>query len=172
MTAVSGGSCSSEVFVDPNEPPPTSNGIRVTTIGSGGLFGSEPYTGNPFDDMMKPIQKPKQEIPIPDTNDNTKNIVTNRGATYGDFADMSVITQAIEDVLRSHPNYKGLAAWQKEAMHMMAHKMARVVNGDPDFDDSWADISGYAEITRIRPRSYRTAITDQLLRSAGQGQKD
>lgn len=33
---------------------------------------------------------------------------------------------------------------QKEALEMIAHKIGRIVNGDPDYQDSWDDIAGYA----------------------------
>lgn len=29
---------------------------------------------------------------------------------------------------------------------MIAHKIARILNGDPDYDDSWVDIAGYATL--------------------------
>ena len=29
---------------------------------------------------------------------------------------------------------------------MIAHKMGRIVNGDPYYDDSWVDIVGYAQL--------------------------
>ena len=35
---------------------------------------------------------------------------------------------------------------QQEALDMIATKMARIVNGDPDKVDNWDDISGYAKL--------------------------
>jgi hypothetical protein len=29
---------------------------------------------------------------------------------------------------------------------MIAHKIGRIVNGDPDHVDSWVDIAGYAQL--------------------------
>ena len=29
---------------------------------------------------------------------------------------------------------------------MILHKVARILNGDPDYVDSWADIAGYAQL--------------------------
>jgi hypothetical protein len=29
---------------------------------------------------------------------------------------------------------------------MIVHKIGRILNGDPNYDDSWADIAGYAQL--------------------------
>jgi len=33
---------------------------------------------------------------------------------------------------------------------MIAHKIGRIINGDPDYDDSWVDIAGYAKLVSDR----------------------
>ena len=42
---------------------------------------------------------------------------------------------------------------------MIAHKIGRIINGDPDYDDSWADIAGYAKLVsdRLQALSLRRA---------------
>jgi len=39
---------------------------------------------------------------------------------------------------------------QDEALDMIAHKIGRIVNGDPDYEDSWRDIAGYATLVADR----------------------
>ena len=39
---------------------------------------------------------------------------------------------------------------QREALEMIAHKIARIVNGDPNYADSWVDIAGYATLVADR----------------------
>jgi hypothetical protein len=39
---------------------------------------------------------------------------------------------------------------QREALDMIAHKIARIINGDPDYADSWVDIAGYATLVSER----------------------
>ena len=39
---------------------------------------------------------------------------------------------------------------QLEALDMIAHKIARIINGDPDYADSWHDIAGYAKLVADR----------------------
>ena len=34
----------------------------------------------------------------------------------------------------------------REALEMIAHKVGRILNGQPDFFDSWHDIAGYATL--------------------------
>jgi hypothetical protein len=33
---------------------------------------------------------------------------------------------------------------------MIMHKIARIMNGDPNYRDSWVDIAGYAQIVADR----------------------
>jgi hypothetical protein len=39
---------------------------------------------------------------------------------------------------------------QRESLDMIQHKISRILNGDPNIVDSWADIAGYAHIVAIR----------------------
>ena len=80
-----------------------------------------------------------------------------RGSRYGDFIDQSFIAQALKDVIHQAPNWDKLLSDQKEAMDMMAHKMARILNGDPDYIDSWHDIIGYARLVEQRLIRHQTA---------------
>jgi len=43
-----------------------------------------------------------------------------------------------------------LDADQQEALEMIAHKIARILNGDPNYVDSWVDIAGYAKLVADR----------------------
>ena len=55
------------------------------------------------------------------------------------------LTQQILSALRIG-NYDELPAPMKESLHMIASKMARIVNGDPEYLDNWHDIGGYAKL--------------------------
>jgi hypothetical protein len=41
---------------------------------------------------------------------------------------------------------------------MIAHKIGRIINGDPDYIDSWDDIAGYAKLVADRLRSDDTSL--------------
>lgn len=75
-----------------------------------------------------------------------------RGKRYGTFVGHAQVTQdlkrVIADSLKSRS--KVLSADQQEALDMICHKIGRVVNGDPDYADSWHDIAGYAQLVDDR----------------------
>jgi len=73
-----------------------------------------------------------------------------RGSRYGAFADHSVIAQGIQDVLRSAPKWAFLDPDMKQALSVIADKIARILNGDPYYDDNWHDIQGYAKLIEDR----------------------
>ena len=35
---------------------------------------------------------------------------------------------------------------QKQALEVIADKIARMLNGDPNYDDNWQDIIGYSQL--------------------------
>lgn len=71
--------------------------------------------------------------------------LTERQSQYGCYEDVAHVTQQILSVLRVG-NYDELPAPMKESLHMIASKMARIVNGDPEYLDNWHDIGGYAKL--------------------------
>jgi len=48
--------------------------------------------------------------------------------------------------MKESPNYKVMPAFAKESLDMIANKIARILNGNYYYDDSWRDISGYATL--------------------------
>lgn len=78
------------------------------------------------------------------------DILQNRSTKYGIFAGHAKISQSLKDCVRSQPNYEKLAPDQKEAIEMTMHKIARILNGDPNFHDSWYDIMGYNKLVADR----------------------
>lgn len=77
-------------------------------------------------------------------------ITAERGSQYGDWARQGAIAQELKDLMRNTPGWQRLNAHQREALEMVQHKISRILNGDPNHRDSWADIAGYAHITAIR----------------------
>lgn len=73
-----------------------------------------------------------------------------RGQRYGQFTGHADITQGIKDVMHVSPKWKELQNDQKEALEMIAHKIGRVLNGDPNYIDSWHDIIGYTRLVEAR----------------------
>lgn len=73
-------------------------------------------------------------------------ILTERGATYGDFSDHAVISQNLQDAMRAAPGFHDLDPAKKQALSVIADKIARILNGDPNYADSWVDIIGYTKL--------------------------
>ena len=73
-----------------------------------------------------------------------------RGSRYGRFIDHASICQNIKDVMAYTPAWIKLAADQKQALEVIADKIARILNGDPDYIDNWHDIQGYAQLVEAR----------------------
>ena len=71
-----------------------------------------------------------------------------RGSRYGKFTGHAEITQDLKRLIAGHldTRKKTLDDDQQEALDMICHKIGRIVNGNPNYDDSWRDIAGYAEL--------------------------
>ena len=84
--------------------------------------------------------------------DGIDDTLTERGKRYGVFKDQAAIAQSIKRALEQTPNWKTLADDQREALQHIAYKLSRILNGDPDYDDNWHDIAGYAQLVAKRLR--------------------
>lgn len=73
-----------------------------------------------------------------------------RGARYGEFHEHAVIAQGLQDTMRTAPGWQRLAPNQKQALSVIADKIARMLNGDPDYIDNWHDIIGYAKLVETK----------------------
>ena len=80
----------------------------------------------------------------------TDDILAERGQRYGDFDKHADITQSLKKAMASTPGWQRLAPDQREALEMNAHKIGRILNGDPSYADSWEDIAGYAKLVANR----------------------
>jgi len=49
-------------------------------------------------------------------------------------------------VIQNQPGWKNLNAMQRESLDMIAHKIGRILAGNPNFKDHWVDGSGYFEL--------------------------
>ena len=78
------------------------------------------------------------------------NTLSERGNRYGDFTDHSVIAQDLQDVMRRAPGWQKLPPFMKQALTVIADKIARLLNGDPYYTDNWHDIQGYAKLAEDR----------------------
>jgi hypothetical protein len=84
--------------------------------------------------------------------DSTDALLAERGKTHGDYSDHARVTQRIKDVMEAAPNWSKLSDIQKETLQMNAHKVGRILSGNPDHLDHWDDIAGYAKLVSNRLR--------------------
>jgi hypothetical protein len=85
---------------------------------------------------------------------NVKETLAERGSTHGPYKGNAEIAQRLKRVVREYDSH--LTDQHKEALDMILHKIARVLNGDPLFIDAVRDIAGYAQ-----------CLIDELLTTEG-----
>lgn len=73
-----------------------------------------------------------------------------RGENYGDFAELCAFAQPFKELMRSSPNWGRLHKCDREAMELIATKIARILCGRAGRRDSWHDIAGYAVLAEER----------------------
>ena len=82
---------------------------------------------------------------VPDEVRSTfETMLNDRGKVHGDFGDNAVYAQDLKKVLHESHNWRGMTPIQTEALEMIVHKIARILAGNPNHKDHWADIQGYA----------------------------
>ena len=75
-----------------------------------------------------------------------------RGKRYGEFMGHAEVTMDLKRAIYKHQALRKrlLRDDQQEALDMICHKIGRIINGDPDYADSWHDIAGYAQLVADR----------------------
>lgn len=75
-----------------------------------------------------------------------------RRKTHGEFETHARISQSLKDIMRMQDGWSELKSDQCESLEMIVHKIARILNGNPDTHDHWHDIAGYATLVADRIR--------------------
>lgn len=89
---------------------------------------------------------------VPEGDNDVDAILEQRGNRYGSFVGHAEITQTLKYCTAKSLRKRGkeLDFDQQEALDMIFHKIGRIVNGDPNYADSWIDIAGYAKLVADR----------------------
>lgn len=77
-------------------------------------------------------------------------VLAERGKRYGRFEQHAHIAQSLKQFMAQTAGWDRLSADQREALDMIQHKIARVLNGSPEYSDNWIDIAGYATLVAKR----------------------
>ena len=82
------------------------------------------------------------------TEIDVKEILKERGSRYGSYTHVAFVAQRLKNVCRDSTNWtqRRLSPIQQESLDMICNKLSRILNGDPKYRDSWADIAGYAQL--------------------------
>ena len=104
-----------------------------------------------------------------------ENTLAERGNRYGDFTDHADLAQGIQFRMQRFclkaDNADGfIEPWkdrlnnvQRQALTVIADKIARILSGDPNYADNWHDIQGYAKLVEDRlPKTEQQEHTDTL----------
>lgn len=82
--------------------------------------------------------------------DDIRATLNERAATHGSYTDHAHQTQILKEVMRANPNWNRLDWHERETLEMIAHKIGRILSGNPHFHDHWHDIAGYATLSADR----------------------
>jgi len=70
-----------------------------------------------------------------------------REENYGSFKGQAYKAQSLKEIMHDSEEWFVLTTSQKEALDMIQHKIARILNGNGnDYADNWHDIAGYATL--------------------------
>ena len=83
-----------------------------------------------------------------------EEVLNQRQTTYGSFTKNAEVSQMLKYFMIQGTNYKQMPTAHREALEMIVHKIARIVNGDPNYIDNWVDICGYSQLVIEEITSY------------------
>lgn len=82
------------------------------------------------------------------TQIDVKEVLKQRGDRYGSYNKVALTSQNLKFALRNGDSWKDnkLSPDQRESLELICNKLSRIVNGDPNYLDSWVDIIGYVQL--------------------------
>ena len=107
---------------------------------------------NTPDSIIPPVPGDFVVTPTPVTlqtgGTDINSLLAEREKQYGSFTGYSYIANNLKNALRQGTmnGWDELSADKKEALDMIACKIARILNGNPDNLNSWEDICGYSQL--------------------------
>ncbi len=101
----------------------------------------------PSEPTIQVPSEPTIQVPSEPTIQDT---LAERGKLYEEFKDHAKISQSLKRAMWATTRWVDLPDDVKEALEMIQHKIARVLNGDPEYDDTYRDVAGYATLVLDR----------------------
>jgi hypothetical protein len=85
------------------------------------------------------------------------SVLQQRGSRYGEFISNANVSQDLKCIMEQSTNWNNMDNDMREALHMIAHKISRILEGDYSYDDSWVDIAGYSTLVAERLQKGKTS---------------
>lgn len=81
------------------------------------------------------------------SEDSTIDLLAQRATTHGDWSRQAQLAQSLKSAIdHAQLPVRTLSKGQREAIDMICVKLSRIVVGNPNEPDHWADIQGYARL--------------------------
>jgi len=87
---------------------------------------------------------------LPPDTDDIRATLDERATTHGEYSEHAATTQMLKRIMRAAPKWEDLKYHEQETLEMVAHKIGRILCGDPHAHDHWHDIAGYATLSADR----------------------
>jgi hypothetical protein len=104
--------------------------------------------GKPYGDINGSVANPPEQ----EVNDLSRykepidKLIVAREKTHGPYSVKAKIIQNLKCAMETTNGWHGLNDMQRESLHMIAHKIGRILSGDPNVADHWDDVAGYARL--------------------------
>lgn len=95
--------------------------------------------------------------------DTVRETIAARASVYGEYRDQALLAITLQGVMRSFVTsgsvygsevtmtpFNCMDHHQIHALNMIMEKVARIITGNPHYDDNWRDIAGYATLVLDR----------------------
>ena len=95
-----------------------------------------------------------------------EQLIDKRESTHGDYTDKCNCIWRTKQVWHMQDGWDRLPATHRESLDMIAHKVARILTGNPHHVDHWRDIAGYAQLIVRELEKQRSEIGLKAVGSA------
>jgi hypothetical protein len=108
--------------------------------------------GVPYGDINGAIMTVDPGYPHLDANDLARykepidKLLVEREKTHGPYKVKAKIIQDLKCAMEIAEGWDNLNDMQRESLHMIAHKIGRILSGNPNCADHWDDVAGYARL--------------------------
>lgn len=112
--------------------------------------GNDKEMASPFLEAPRAADEPQAPRSPSPPAPTVEDVLAERQGTHGDFTDNARVIQSFKRILHTEVGWDRLSDVQREALHMIVHKIGRIISGNAEVRDHWDDIAGYAKLVSER----------------------